>query len=511
MKQNIHLDQNTLDERHQLFLDDAIVESMENVTIGLNQAKKCAANPVISSSDPEDQPTLYGSVVYDRSEGFRMWHSTWNDLRDHVNVHHQVSDDGIHWDRPLYDDVRPDGRPSSAVFGSDIAPHIAELFSVLYDPSDENPDRRYKLAYKYKEKGIPSPFREEIMRPHRPLLDDLKARGKRDLCEAYERVISDGLFLPTQRRAAGLAFSPDGIHWDSIDPLAIPAIGDISHLAWDPYRNRYLIYARDFYLPEDVHERDKGEKWYQEEFWGRAVRVYESADFSNWTVGDIVMAADIDDLPGDEIYSMAVFPYEGLYIGLVQMYHACPGTNTLEIQLAVSRDGVSWQRVGDRRPFIPLGEIGEWDRFNQSVGSVPVLVDDELRFYYTGRSFRHKPYDGPDSGPARSAIGFAGIPRDRFVYAGASYDAGVVTTKPLMISGTRLHLNADCAHGVITVRILSPEGAPEVILESDPVSIDSLDVTVDWPDDGLARLDRDHPVRVQFELKNAKLYSFWAE
>ncbi|RKX33357.1 MAG: hypothetical protein DRP71_10530 [Verrucomicrobia bacterium] len=484
---------------------------MDNVVTGLNQAEKCCSNPVVSSSDPNDQPTLYGSVIHDRSEGFRMWHSTWNDHRDHVSIHHLVSDDGIHWVKPLYDDLRPDGRPSNAVFGSDIAPNIAELFSVLFDPFDQNPDRRFKLAYKYKEKGIPSPFREEIMRGHRPLLDDLKARGKCDLVDAYERVISDGLYLPTQRRAAGVAFSADGIHWNSIDPLAIPAIGDVSHLTWDPYRKRYLIYARDFFLPEDVHERDRGEAWYQDVFWGRAVRVYESVDFANWTAGEIVMHADIDDLPGDEIYSMAVFPYEGLYIGLVQVYHACPGTNTLEIQLAVSRDGVNWKRVGNRRPFIPLGDIGEWDRFNQSVGSAPVLVDDELRFYYTGRTYRHKPYDGADNGPQRSAIGFAGIPRDRFIYAGASFDRGTVTTVPMQVNGARLHLNADCAHGTILVRILSPDGVPEVILESDPVSIDSLDVTVDWSGNGLAKLDRDRPVRIQFELRNAKLYSFWAD
>jgi len=500
-----------LDKYRQLFLDHRIVESSDNVTTALNPANKCAANPVITSIDSVDQPTLYGSVIYDQKVGFRMWHCTWTDRRDHVNIYHPVSDDGIRWENPPYDAVLRDGKPTNIVFGSDVTPNIAEMFSVLFDPADPNPDRRYKLAYKYKEKGMPSPYCEEVMRKHRPLLGDLEARGKHDLVEAYNRVITDGLYLPTQRRAAGVAFSPDGIHWNSIDPFAIPAIGDISHLSWDPYRKRYLIYARDFFLPEDVHDRYKGETWYNEIFWGRAVRVYESADFSNWTAGEIVMHADIDDLPGDEVYSMAVFPYEGLYIGLVQVYHAYPGTNTLEIQLAVSRDGVHWKRVGDRRPFIPLGEIGEWDRFNQSVGSGPVLIDDEIRFYYAGRTFRHKPYDGADNGPESSAVGFTAIPRDRFVYLGAGFDVGTVTTVPMQVSGTRLHLNAESAHGVISVRILSPDGEPEVVLESDPVSVDSLDVTVRWPDDGLAKLDRDRPVRIQFELRNAKLYSFWAE
>jgi hypothetical protein len=86
-----------------------------------------------------------------------------------------------------------------------------------------------------------------------------------------------------------------------------------------------------------------------------------------------------------------------------------------------------------------------------------------------------------------------------------------VTTVPMQASGTRLHLNAQSAHGVISVRILSPDGAPEVVLESKPVRIDSLDATVEWLDDGFAKLDRDRLVRIQFELSNAKLYSFWAD
>ncbi len=501
----------TLGSEHQLFLDDHIIESRENIVSGLNPAEKFTGNPVISSDDPLIQPSLYGSIIYNPDSSYRIWYSTWVDGVKRMFVFNQLSQDGIHWEKPQYDFIKINGKKSHAVFGTDILPHITEIFSVLQDDREKDPERRYKMAYKYKEKGYPSPYVETVMGLHRKLLNDLTFRGKHDLVETYYRVISDGLYLPTQRRAAGFAFSPDGIHWNRVEPLAIPDIGDISHLTWDPYTNRYLLYARDFFLPEDVHEKHKNEEWYRKTFWGRAVRLFESTDFINWTAGDIVMHADIDDLPGDEIYSMAVFPYEGLYIGLVQMYHAYPDTNTLDIQLAVSRDGSNWKRVGGRQPFIPLGGTGQWDRFNNSVASAPVMVDDEIRFYYSGRSYRHKPYAEPDSGPQRSAIGFASIKRDRFAHVGASFDGGAIITKSLLLNGSSLHLNANSAHGTIVVSILDQYGQPIKGMISKPVEVDSLNIPVRWIDEKLERLTIDKPVKLRFELKNAKLYSFWIE
>ena len=113
---------------------------------------------------------------------------------------------------------------------------------------------------------------------------------------------------------------------------------------------------------------------------------------------------------------MKVFPYEGIYIGLVQVFHATPDDATLDVQLAVSRDGLNFTRVGDRSPFIPLGPVGSWDRFNHSLANNdPFPVGDDLHFYYGGRSYRHTPYDGPDKGPSNAGVGIAVAPRDRFV------------------------------------------------------------------------------------------------
>ena len=114
---------------------------------------------------------------------------------------------------------------------------------------------------------------------------------------------------------------------------------------------------------------------------------------------------------GTETYGMMVFPYESVYIGLVRVFHNQPGQSYLDVQLAVSRDSIHFSRVGDRSPFIPVGPIGSWDRFNNSIANnPPIVIGDELRFYYAGRTYRHGPYEGPDEGFSGGAIGMATIP-----------------------------------------------------------------------------------------------------
>ena len=84
-----------------------------------------------------------------------------------------------------------------------------------------------------------------------------------------------------------------------------------------------------------------------------------------------------------DIYNMAVFPYEGVYIGMPAIFyrtgHDARGTNNdgfHQIQLAMSPDGVHWQRLGDREPFIgpsPMGKrVGVFDRMQLLPGSRPI-------------------------------------------------------------------------------------------------------------------------------------------
>ena len=63
--------------------------------------------------------------------------------------------------------------------------------------------------------------------------------------------------------------------------------------------------------------------------------------------GDVI-GSYLKDPLGTEFYSMKVFPYESVYIGLIQVFHNSAEECYLDVQLAVSRDGIKFERVGDR-------------------------------------------------------------------------------------------------------------------------------------------------------------------
>ena len=59
-------------------------------------------------------------------------------------------------------------------------------------------------------------------------------------------------------------------------------------------------------------------------------------------------------------HNVEVFPYEGIYVALVQVLHSAPEAGTLDVQLAVSRDSIHFTRLGGRGAFIPLGPVGSF-------------------------------------------------------------------------------------------------------------------------------------------------------
>src|SRR4051812_3323026 len=439
-----------LDSRHQLFLDDYLIASMKNVKRTVEEAQKHPKNPLIWPSEKWEEKllTIYGSVIRD-GEKYRMWYKSG------MGVGYAESEDGIRWTKPALDLYLVDGQKTNILFhkkskteGPEGFPYYYELFGVHRDDRDPDPSRRYKMGF----------------------LDiDFKHTGP-----------GGDPFHKGQRRGMGVAGSPDGIHWKLINSWATEAICDgATHWMWDAPRSKYVLYGRTRKaLPEVVEAWSKYD-WYKNWFSGRAVARVESVDFVNWNFtapesAPVVMTADVQDPPGTEIYSMKVFPYEGIYIGLLQVFHATPEQSYLDIQLTVSRDGINFSRVADRGVFLPLGPTGSWDRFNHSLANNdPIAVGDELRIYYGGRMYRHGPYNGPDKGIEKGGIGLATIKRDRFVALEGSFEKSSITTKPLKLTGSTLHLNAKADFGEIIVELLDEQG--NAIAKSKTIAEDSMD------------------------------------
>lgn len=509
-----------VDEKRQLFLDDYLVASSKNVRRMIHPARKHFGNPVL-------QPGfIYGSVIVDGGK-YRMWYQAQSGL---AHVAYAESRDGIAWEKPDLGLVEIDGKPTNLVAGRrtragghnlplppvarpEIAfPFFYELFGVHKDPDDPDPSRRYKMGF---------------------LDSDYEYKGTEgDPFHRYQAETEAGLVLKPQRRGLGVAGSPDGIHWRILKDYATESICDGgTHWMFDPVQHKYLLYGRTFSIAREISDAwgvgmgtSTGDRftrvptlrlapalqtWIHDRYWGRAVARLESPDFLNWdftrpATAPVVMRADLLDQPGDEPYDMEVFPYEGVYIGLLKVYHNLPDEPTLDVQLTVSRDSLHFSRVGDRKPFLPVGGIGEWDRFNQSLATnPPILAGDELRFYYSGTTARHSPYTGKDTGAKWDGIGFATIPRDRFVSLAASFDGGQVVTKPVRITGT-LHINAGSAFGEIVVEAL--DANDRVICRSRPVHRDALDIPLEWES---GSLPSGRAVSLRFSLKNAHLFALW--
>ena len=475
-----------VDSTKQLFLDDELIASIENVKRQIHQVKKHEANPVLWPSEPWEGHTavIYGSVLRD-GDKYRMWY------HGGAGVSYAESDDGIRWTKPPMDFVKLDGQPTNTMIRRgagegepNAIPYFYEIFGVHKDERETDPSMRYKMGFLSLDRQYKGP------------------QGKR--------------FHGGQRRGLGVAASEDGIHWRLVDNWATEAICDgATHWLFDTAANKFILYGRTKYTAPGLLDAwltgSSLDGWVKRYFWGRAVARVESPDFVNWNItepaeGPVVMMSDTEDKPGTEVYSMLVFPYESVYIGLVQAFHNRPDECHLDIQLAVSRDSVKFTRVGDRAAFLPCGPVGSWDRFNNSLANnPPIAAGDQLRIYYGGRTYRHSPYQGNDKGMPGGGIGFATIPRDRFVSLSASFDGGVVTTKPLVFQGKTLHLNAASRFGEIQVELLGAEG--ETVAKSTPIREDSLDIPVQWADGSLGSAAG--PLAAKITLKNAHLYALW--
>jgi hypothetical protein len=336
----------------QLFVDDEVIAAQTGLRRVIHPVTKYEDNPIVLPVKPwEGQYTLlYGTVLRDEQEGvWKMWYSTMNHFRYIQNIFpestylcYATSADGIHWKKPALGVVDYRGtKENNIVLEGVHAPEmgiegILDSVSVLKDVHDTDPARRYKLmVWRHNQK--------------------------------FEGSKHSYVLAGTHRMGYYVAFSADGIHWrERAEPVfTYDPVRDTMSLMWDPRTARYLAYVKE-------HVDHK-----------RARFVSESQDFIHWTDPVPILAADAQDPPDVELYANNAFPYEGMYLGLMTVFHPSPLDNIyLDVQLISSRDARKWQRVGDRSPFLPVGRRNiDWDfGFNSPSTGPPIRVGDELWF-----------------------------------------------------------------------------------------------------------------------------------
>ncbi len=506
--------------RKQLFLDDHIVQEISGLRRTMHQPVKRGA--VLRPDIPSD-----GSLVQIRSapmwvpdEGVYKLIYIGYTMEDHSTIGPSlaVSKDGVHWDKPVLGQmtVRGSKKNNRIVIDPKLRwPHNA-FENVIYDPDDPDPARRYK--------GL------------------LGAQGR----------------VPV--------VSADCVHWKKLDAPAIPS-SDESQLVYDRPRRRFLAMVKT------------GNQY------GRAFSIAISEDFVQWTKNRFLFGADAADQPlaidtirrrladpglakplfvdpdpktgwtppkgkrtqpawRAECYNIAVFPYEGVYIGLPMMYYptgtSLPARNNTDgfdlIKLAMSRDLVTWKRLGDRQPFIgpsrvDQGLVGVFDRMQLVPTNQPVERGHELWFYYVGLKWRAYIYERYTDGSVRDratlsaperadfddgwgAVCLAVLRRDGFVSLDAGDTPGHVLTKPLKLSGRRLFVNLDAPKGEARIEILDERGQSiSGFTRDEAVGVcgNGVRLPVRWEaGTDLGEL-AGRTVQLKISLARARLYALWTE
>ena len=256
-----------------------------------------------------------------------------------------------------------------------------------------------------------------------------------------------------------MAESDDGIHWSPRDTTAeldlpdrkhrhqiLPILRDgrpnsfVDHRAEPAERIKSLVGRADPYMlvsPDGLHWTRRESRWHNIAppdpptcvFWNdvrqsyvlttrpeggdRRISVSETKDWTSFTTPELALQCDPLDAPLTQIYGMPVIPYEGIYIGLVWLFHCIPEPPNkylgghVDVQLAYSLNGWHFQR-GPREPFIPNGEPGQPDSGCVYPFSWVTQADGSLRIYASACTLEH---GNTPAGDAGSIIAYSMRPR----------------------------------------------------------------------------------------------------
>ncbi len=165
--------------------------------------------------------------------------------------------------------------------------------------------------------------------------------------------------------------------------------------------------------------------------------------------------------------------------------------------------------AAEQATFLPYGDFRkDWDWGQIYPHPPPLVVGDEVRFYYTGNTGRHWHTYHKDT--RESGVGMATLRLDGFVSVEAQNE-GTLTTRPLVFFGDTQVVNANAVGGSLVVEALDAEG--KVIegfgsADCTPIASDSVRHIVAWQGNLDCHLLQGRPIRLRFHLKAAKLYAF---
>ena len=411
-----------------LLLDSRLIEKTEGVELRVGKVKKHPACPLFSEELPweHEMGHMYPNVVFDEEDQlYKIWYYTRITSRTGVP-------DWVQYITP------GPGAPSSSTGGN-----CATLYAYSQDGISWTKPGLDVYHYKGKPTSIvvwgehgTGVFRD----PHAA---DPQRRFK---------IISGA--WPTKKVAVG--FSPDGIHWSDRFFVANARADTHNNALWAPTLNKYVAFTREYPDPGI-----------------RTVLRMESDDYVSWTAPVEVLRGPAEA----QTYSMPVFRYADIYLGLPAIYHLVgeedPLWRRVDTEVAWSPDTVNWNRIDEGNPILPLSDqYGDPDWGLVYAAAVPVVLDDEIRIYYSAQHERHS--SGPGGPPA--SLFMATLRPDGW----AGYETttpnqtGTILTTPVLLHCPTLRISADVAKGG-SIRVAIVDDQSRTIDACKPITKDVTD------------------------------------
>jgi hypothetical protein len=494
-----------------LFVDDHHLSQITGLKRTMNPVQKHQANPVLRPDRPWEGSVIYAidSTMWDEKDKlFKIWYRSNGTDQTYL----ATSKDGLHWDKPNLGLVDYKGSTANNILKT-------KVMTFVYGGDDFGPAPEGQLF-----RGV-----------------------------AWN-----------QERGQHMITSADGLHWQDGPSIHIEGVGDTfvevkstapltgegDLPAW-PARHagleRYLGVARwimpvgKFNGSSDLHPSRRVQAFVSSnDFvnWHNAARILTPDGLDDQMAQDRIKAAVADgalpyDEPEDrrcEFYTMWIVPYEDLYMGMLLVldasyeFHRVGKNNQAGVghmQLVASRDLLTWQRLGERKPFIPRGRAGQFDQQLAWYPSMPIVKDGKLWFFYTGSSMTHagtrdealwkrrEAEAAQGKWPPLESIGLGTLRRDGWVSLDAGSTPGTAVTKTIFWpNGGKLYLNADARGGEVRISVCQPDLTPYGGYErSEPISGDNLEAPVVFAAN--KPMAAGTPVRLKITAQNARLYSVW--
>jgi len=443
--------------RLELFVDDHLIESMENVSLRLH-------HPVRTPRPKSPLPVRHMVTVIKDGNLYRAWYRGYDpDFKGESHsgdggelVHYAESDDGHEWRFPVLRLHEIGGSPENNVILARMPNRLHNFMPFLDTREGVDPQERYKAV-----SGYPGPG------------------NKLGLDEPGR-----GLFTYT---------SPDGIRWTEKGE-AIPYRPEWRHAFdspnvafWSEAEQRYICYFRT---------------------WGenggpRTISRATSPDFGTWSEP----VAMNPNRPGEHLYTNMTAPYPRaphFYLSFPTRFvpgrGEAPGGNTdhhnvTDVLFMSSRAGSDRYDRTFTEAFIRpgLGSARWENRANYVAYGIQFLKPGEMSIYH------------------RSGDRYV-LRTDGFISVRAGVDEGELLTKPVVFSGSRLVLNHSTgAAGGIRVEIQKPDGTPVEgfsLADAEELYGDRIEKPFAWKGDPDLAKVAGQPVRLRFMLREADLFSF---